>query len=172
MNQITSREFESLFRPGVRAFHLEMRDVYRVEQEDVPFQRWLQGLPDDYSWREEWLSFVRAVTSAGTVIQRVRIVTEPHSDYVRWERELDPQNAKAGEDIRYLPRAQASDITLPAEDCWLFDDDQLVLSLFKPDGRSGGYATEDDPQLVAQYRAVRDEVWARAIPYAEYHPAG
>jgi hypothetical protein len=26
----------------------------------------------------------------------------------------------------------------------------------------------DDPELTARYVAVRDQVWARAIPYAEY----
>jgi hypothetical protein len=168
MVPITSDQFEAMFRPGVRAFHLELRDSYNVEQEEIPFEKWLEGVADDYQWRQEWLSFVRRVTRSGVKIHRVRVVTEPHTDYVCWEMALDPQNIEAGEEIRYLPRHQAVDISFPAEDCWLFDDHELVLSLFKPNGRSGGYAIEDAPDVVAAYRAVRDSVWPRAVPYGQY----
>jgi hypothetical protein len=168
MRPITGQQFEDMLRRSRRAFHLELRDSYHVEQEDVPFAKWLSGEPDDFAWRDEWLSFVREAAGSGVVIQRVRVVTEPHSDYVRWEMSVDPQNIEAGEDIRYLPRHKANDIVFPAEDFWLFDEAGLVLSLFKPDGRSGGFAGEDDPALVVQHRAVRDVVWPRAIPYNEY----
>jgi hypothetical protein len=81
---------------------------------------------------------------------------------------LDPQNIAAGENIRYLPRRHAEDIRLPDEDCWLFDNELLVLSLFKPDGGSGGFAREEDPELVKPYRVACDQVWSRAVPYPEY----
>lgn len=54
------------------------------------------------------------------------------------------------------------------EDCWLFDDDRLVLSLFKPDGGSGGFACAYDLDLIRQYRVVCNQVWLWAVPYAEY----
>lgn len=81
---------------------------------------------------------------------------------------IDPQNIEAGEDIRYLPPHQATDIRLPEEDYWLLDEDTFVLSLFIPDGSSGGFARVSDPGLLQQCRTVRDEVWARAIPFAQY----
>ncbi|MFR9780143.1 DUF6879 family protein [Micromonospora sp. MS34] len=170
MKPITSAEFRSMFRPDTRAWHLELRDTYHVEDEDVPFDLWLRGIPDDFAWRKDWLSFMSEVTSAGTQVQRLRIVTEPLSDYMRWAMELDPGNIEAGEEVRYLPRAQVAEHTLPAEDCWLFDDHVLVLSLFKPDGRGAGYAVEDDPEQLNLYRATRDDLWPRAVPYAEYRP--
>lgn len=168
MERISLAQFEDMFRSCTRAFHLELRDVYRVEGERVPFERWLNGEPDDFAWHNDWLSFMKGVTTSAVTVQRVRVVTEPHTDYIRWEMALDPQNLEVGEDIRYLPRHRAEDITFPAEDCWLFDDNRLVLSLFTPEGGSGGFAKEPDPGLVAQYRDVRDQVWPRAIPYAEY----
>jgi len=96
-------------------------------------------------------------------------VTEPHTDYVRWELALDPQNIDAGEDIRYLSRRRAEGIALPTEDCWLFDDVRLVLSLFgfKPEGGSGGFVRTYDPDLIRQYRVVCSQVWSRAVPYAK-----
>lgn len=168
MEAITFQEFQDIFRASKRAFHLELRDDYRVEDEKVPFEKWLKGEPDGFEWRIEWLSFIKEVTTRGVVVERARVVTEPHTDYVRWELALDPQNIDAGEDIRYLPRRRAEGIVLPAEDCWLFDDDRLVLSLFKPEGGSGGFAREYDSGLIGRYRAVCNQTWSRAVPYAEY----
>lgn len=164
---IRREEFRALFGSAERAFHLELRDSYGVADENGPFLAWLHGEPDDYNWRESWLSFVREV--AGTVaIQRARVVSEPHTDYVRWEIALDPANIEAGEDVRYLPRNLAKDIEFPAEDCWLFDEDILVLSLFQRDGRSGGFALADDPGLRDRYRRIRNLVWSRAIRRFDY----
>lgn len=168
MEAITFQEFQDIFRTSGRAFHLELRDDYQVEGEEVPFEKWLKGESDDFGWRIEWLSFIKKVTASGVVVQRVRVVTEPHTDYIRWELALDPQNIGAGEDIRYLPRHRTEGIVLPAEDCWLFDDDRLVLSLFKPGGGSGGFARASDPALIRQYRVVCGQVWSRAVPYAQY----
>ncbi len=75
---------------------------------------------------------------------------------------------EAGEDVRFLPRELTRDVALPAEDFWLFDDDKLVLSIFSADGRTGMFARETDPGIVAQYRTARDQVWPRALPYSEY----
>lgn len=168
MEPIAFQEFEDMLRASTRAFHLELRDVYRVEEEAVPFEKWLKGEPDDLVWRTEWLSFIKEVTANGVKVERARVVTEPHSDYVRWELALDPQNVAAGEDIRYLPRHRAVSIDLPEEDCWLFDDERLVLSLFKPGGGSGGFARETEQGLIVRYRAACDQVWSRAVPYADY----
>ncbi len=168
MEAITFQAFQDIFRTSERAFHLELRDEYHVKDEEVPFAKWLTGEPDDFGWRIGWLSFIKEVTTRGVGVERVRVVTEPHTDYVRWELALDPQNIDAGEHIRYLPRRHAQGIVLPAEDFWLFDDDRLVLSLFKPEGGSGGFAREYDPDLIRRYRTACNQVWSRAVPYAEY----
>ncbi|MFI0482744.1 DUF6879 family protein [Actinomadura sp. 9N215] len=165
---ISREDFRGLFRSSSRAFHLELRDTYGVDEENGPFLAWLNGEPDDYRWRRSWLTHVREVTSAGVSVQRLRVVTEPHTDYVRWEIAMDPANVEAGEDVRYLPRHLSNGIMFPDEDCWLFDDEKLVLSLFQPDGRSGGFALADDPGLLNEYRRARDTGWSRAIPSADY----
>lgn len=167
---ITWQDFYDAFTGRRRAFHLEMRDEYHVEQEAEPFAKWLAGEPDDYAWRSEWLQFITDTMASGVMVQRVRVVSEPPTDYLRWAMSCDPGNLKAGEDVRYLPRQQLVGIALPPEDFWLFDDELLVLSLFEPDGSSGGFAIEADPNTIATYRAVRDLVWPRAIPFERYRP--
>jgi len=168
MEPLTYEDFKALALAAERAFHLEQRDAYNVESEDEPFGRWLRGDPDDYAWHAEWAGFVRQATAAGVRFQRVRLASEPHTDYIRWGLDVSPLNIKAGEDIRYLPRRLATGIDLPAEDFWLLDDDVLVLSVFSADGRTGGFALPSSPQLLRQCIDARDQTWKRAIPYAEY----
>ncbi|MBT8228531.1 MAG: hypothetical protein HKP61_00890 [Dactylosporangium sp.] len=168
MRPISWSEFERHFERSKRAFHLELRDTYNVEQEREPLRTWLAGIPDDFAWRRDWLSFVRRETDRGVQIQRVRVVNEPPSGYQRWARSLDPQNIDAGEDLRYLPRRLTDGIEFPLEDLWLFDDNHLLWSLFQPDGGAGGFAVEDDPAALAQCIRARDQTWPRAVPYAQY----
>lgn len=168
MAPVEYEQFQAAVRASARAWHIELLDTYNVESEDEPFQRFLSGSSDDYSWLTGWLTFVEEVTAAGTAVQRARLVGRPHSDYTRWGLAIAEKLTAAGEDIRYLERTEAADIAFPQEDFWLFDDDRLILSVFSPDGRQGGFALADDPDLLVHCRTVRDEVWSRATPYAQY----
>ena len=168
MEPLRYEDFKALACTRKRAFHLEQRDTYNVAAEDEPFGRWLRGEPDDYAWHQDWLDFLRQATAAGVQVQRVRLASIPHSDYIGWGLDVSPLNIEAGEDIRYLPRHLSEDIKLPDEDFWLLDDDTLILSVFSADGRTGGFAREPAPELLSQCVAVRDQVWDRAIPYAQY----
>lgn len=168
MEPLSYEEFKAAARRSRRAFHLELRDTYNVAAEDEPFGRWQRGEPDDYAWHEDWLCFLRAATAAGVQVQRVRVVSLPYTAYTRWGLDVARFNVEAGEDMRYLPRHLASGVDLPAEDYWLLDEDTLILSVFSDDGRVGGFAREQDAALHAQCRTVRDQVWERAIPYAQY----
>jgi hypothetical protein len=168
MEPVSYEDFKALALTRRRAFHLEQRDTYNVASEDDAFGRWLRGDPDEYAWHEDWLGFVRAATAAGVEVQRVRLASQPHTDYIRWGLEVSPLNIGAGEDIRYLARDLADDIELPEEDFWLFDDDALILSVFSADGRTGGFARPSSAALLRQCIAVRDELWKRAVPYSQY----
>ena len=168
MEEISLDEFRRLFPQHRRAFHLEMKEEYHVEDEDEPFRQFLAGETVDPEWLTDWLDHIRDAITAGVAVQRVRIVSEPLNDYGRFLLDLAAQNVAAGEDIRYLPRAKVAEIDLPVEDCWLFDDSKLVFVLFPDGGRRVGLYPADNPELTARYVTVRDQVWERAIPYAEY----
>lgn len=168
MEPLGYEDFKALAAACRRAFHLEQKDTYNVAAEDEAFGRWLHGEPDDYAWHQDWLTFLRKAVAAGVQVQRVRLVSVPHTAYTRWGLEVARLNVEAGEDIRYLPRDLVKDIRLPGEDYWLLDDDRLILSVFSPDGRTGGFARENNAALLRQCLAVRDSVWDRAIPYAQY----
>lgn len=169
MKLLQGEAFDDLFRTfDQTAFHLELKDSYHVPEEAGPFDLFMEGKPDDFSWHQPWLRLVRAATQAGKSITRVRVVTVPHSDYARWGLTVAPLNIDAGEDVRWLPRHLADGVDFPADDYWLFDDNRVVFTVFADDGRFAGGAQASDPQAVEQCRKVYQQVWALAVPHDEY----
>jgi hypothetical protein len=169
MRLLTGEAFNELFRAfGRTAFHLEVEDSYHTPEENEPLQRFLEGQSDDFAWHQPWLNLVAETTKAGRQISRVRVVTVPHGDYTRWGLTVAELNVAAGEDIRWLPRHLAADITLPLDDFWLFDDNRVVFTVFEPGGRFAGGAETTDPYIVERCVRVQRQVWTRAIPHATY----
>src|SRR5262249_46981273 len=81
----------------------------------------------------------------GRRYQRVRIVPEPLTDYLRYALRGTRQTVEAGEDIRYLPQARANELDLPDHDYWLFDDTRLALLHFTADDRPLGATLSTEP---------------------------
>lgn len=156
----------------VEAFKLDLRDSYAISEEDDAFARWRRGErePGDAEAEGigEWLDIVRALTTAGAKVRRVRVVTEPASDYIRFEATTVPMQQQAGEDIRYLPRHHEAAGRLGDRDFWLFDQRQVLLLNFNPDGTPRPHELHDAPELAAEYAELRDLAWRHAIPYDRY----
>jgi hypothetical protein len=163
--------FETLFsRCTASAVHLEMRDSY---MEDDPVLRdWRAGVPIDprESWGE-WFDLMAAVTARGIKVRRARIVSEPVSEYIRYEYELtEGLNIAAGEEVRWLPRRRASDLALPGNDFWLFDHNLVMFNLFAGDGSwpDDGYELREESAVIQLCSSAFDAVWQRAIPHQGY----
>ncbi|MCM6773393.1 hypothetical protein NDR87_07905 [Nocardia sp. CDC159] len=162
--------FDDLFRAAKReAFHLEVRDNYYPD-DYPPLQRFLANSPDDYEWFQPWLNLVRETTSRGVAVKRARVVTEPHNDYTRYAKHVARLNMEAGEEIRYLARHLIDPDELTVDDWWIFDDEVVAFTLFEPGevGRWTGGAVTVDPRIVDYVRAVKNRVWAIAVPLPEY----
>jgi hypothetical protein len=170
---VKGREFLELFTGFEHtAFRLEVRDRYNATGEAERFARFLAG---DESWRRldrieraGWFAMMREATSAGKRVERVRVVTEPHSDYIRFEAAMTPGNQAAGEDIRYLPRTHPSVAGLPSWDYWLFDSRMVARLRFDDDHRMQGAELIEDPAVVAAHCAWRDAAWHHAVPFDTY----
>jgi len=111
---------------------------------------------------------MRAVTAAGRRVERVRVVSDPPSDYARWLLAGTALNVAAGEDIRYLPRREAIRLQLPDHDFWIFDDDRLAVMHFDDDDRFHGAEIVTDPTVVARHRRWQDVAMRAATPYSDY----
>ncbi|MGH4028337.1 DUF6879 family protein [Actinomycetota bacterium Odt1-20B] len=168
--------FEGLFRRAQRsAVHLEMRDGYMTS--DSRYVSWAQDprsvMPERDPHSRPWLTLMKEITGRGVQVRRARIFSEPMSDYLRFEHHLTPSNVAAGEQVRWLPRRKASDLALPGNDFWLFDDDLVVFLHFTGDGELSPEGDEErtaEPEVVRLCSTAFEAVWERATPHKEYRP--
>lgn len=150
------------------AFRWECQGIYREPYEQEPLRRYLAGDGLDSAFLQGWLDEVRANTDAGRRYSRVRMLTDPVTDYLRWELALTPLNVDAGEDVRVLPQARAEELQLPREDFWLFDDEWSARMHFGADGFEFADVVTDSATL-DRFREIRDVAWKEAIPFRDYH---
>ncbi|GAA1500277.1 DUF6879 family protein [Streptomyces synnematoformans] len=165
--------FEEMIDAAQRsAVHLEMRDQYAVSSEDDDFRRWRESGsavddPDSDFWRE-WVGLVRRTVARGVAVRRVRIVSEPVTEYVRYEHAGTPVNLGAGEQVRWLPRRRASDLALPGNDFWLFDGRVVLWHHFSGAGESVADEVSEDPAAAKLCASAFEAVWSRAVLHEDY----
>ncbi|PRX44707.1 hypothetical protein B0I33_111221 [Prauserella shujinwangii] len=163
-----SDELNELFRRFRRsAWRWECQGDYAVDE--AKLQRWRDGLPPDLEAKRPWLDFIRDLTATGKSWQRVRMLTEPLTEYLRWLIEQTQVNIDAGEDIRWIPQRQAVELGMPGYDFYLFDDELVAIMRFGEDRLLRELEVSGDPQVVATHRAYRDTVWPHAIRHTDYH---
>jgi hypothetical protein len=167
---VTPQAFDELVHSAQRrALHLELRDVYTYPG---AFEEWLGGkTPDRNGDDEQWHAMIRPLVGRGVDVRRMRIVSEPVSAFIRFEHEITPAaNLGAGERVRWLPRRQASDLSFPGNDFWLFDD-TLLFHHFSGDGELLDVEVVDDPGLVKFCASSFEAAWDRGIDHSDYQPA-
>ena len=89
---------------------------------------------------------------AGKVQQRVHVVAEPPTAYMRYELtwQYGP-NAAAGEEIGIIPVALGEwPDDLPRSDFWLFDSSVLYAMHYEPDGTWLGAQPVTDPGRISR----------------------
>lgn len=152
------------------AFRLETLPQYLVPGEAEEFRAFLNGEKPPLSELEDnqWTRRVRAHTAAGKVMQRVHVVQQPLSDYLRFEFEAAYVfNVRAGEDIRILDVSETVNPGLPDMDFWMFDDAHVVHMRYKPDGTQIDriLLEDEDP---APYVRYKEMALAASEPFNEY----
>jgi hypothetical protein len=155
------------------AFRLECRQHYDNPAERAWYARYLQTgrvpvfTPDNDSWCQR----VAEARASGKTVQRVHLIREPPSDYVRFELECQRASIAAGEDVRVVvlpdnpehpPLAHDGHL----EDFWLFDDETVVALDYDPEGRFLG--AREAQRSLRYYRELRDEVMQHSISLKEY----
>lgn len=156
------------------AVHLEMRDAYGVGDESADFEHWLKtGERDadpasDY-WTP-WVDLIGRATARGVTVRRARVVSEPVTDYIRYEHAGATVNVRAGEQVRWLPRRDAARLLLPGADLWIFDGKRLLFNHFTGEGdwSEPGMELTEDSAVVRRHAEAFEAVWERAVPHADY----
>ncbi|MFE5624230.1 DUF6879 family protein [Streptomyces virginiae] len=151
------------------AVHLELRDDYGSNPR---LEAWQRGEHIDWDNRESWWHpFHQTIADAvlrGVAIRRARVVSEPVSEYIRWEHYATRANVVAGEDVRWLRRSHATGFLLPANDFWLFDGNLIRFHHFAGDGSHVTDELSTDAGTLKLCASAFEEVWQRATPHSEY----
>ena len=161
-----------LFRAAEHsALHMELRDSYTPGDPDwLDWQAGRRFHPAE-RWAS-WQGLVRQAVDRGVSVRRVRIVSEPVTDYIKFEYDVTAaHNLAAGEEVRWLPRQAAAGVLVPCSDFWVFDGQVVLWNHFAGDGSWVGEERSDDPALAKQCVSSFEAAWERAIPHAEYELA-
>ncbi|GAA3194797.1 DUF6879 family protein [Actinocorallia longicatena] len=163
--------FEALLDSSVRSVvHLEARDTY--DATDPAFVKWKEDGDTGYEAWEGWKTLVGGAVGRGVRFRRLRIVSEPVSDYIRWEHAISYGNVEAGEELRWLPRHLAFDLPHPVADFFMYDQRLVAYNFTAGDGTDTGrmeYVT--DPRSILPVVGMFEMLWERGIPHADYKPA-
>jgi hypothetical protein len=119
---------------------------------------------------DEWVDMVRQGAADGKEFQRVHVVTEPLSDYVRFECAWAYRhNVVGGEDVRIIAVKQGEwPEGVPRHDYWLFDPTQLVVMRYGEDGSFVSVEAVDDEAGIVQANEWRDRAVERSTAFSDY----
>ncbi|MEU9193904.1 DUF6879 family protein [Streptomyces hundungensis] len=165
--------FDELLDSATRsAVHLEMRDSYGVAAEAGDFAHWKSTGERDTdpgsAYWASWVALIQRTVSRGVVVRRARVVSEPVSDYIRYEHAGTAVNLKAGEQVRWLARRRTSGIAFPGNDFWLIDGRLVRWNHFTGDGASAGGEISEDAAVAQLCSDAFEAVWARAVAHDQY----
>ena len=162
--------FKDLLASAERSVvHLEARDTY--DPTDPAFVKWRQDGDTSYGWGF-WIDLVGAAVARGVRFRRLRIVSEPVSDYIRWEHAISYGNVEAGEDLRWLPRHLAYDLPHPVADFFMYDQRLIAYNFTAGDGTdTGRMEYVADPRKILPVVGMFEMLWERGIPHADYTPS-
>ncbi|MFG2692015.1 DUF6879 family protein [Kitasatospora sp. NPDC048407] len=154
------------------AVHLELRDQYNVAEEAAELAKWNRGEsvdvdPDSDYWTG-WSDLVRSTVARGVLVRRARVVSVPVTDYVRYEHHITVVNLAIGEQVRWLSRAEASDIALPGNDFWLVDDRAVRFNVFDGPGAALEPQYSEDPAVTALCAGAFEAVWERGVEHEKF----
>lgn len=170
---LSGEAFTELLK-GLRssAFRLEALPQYLVDAEAEAFAAYQRGeliLPSRSPDQEWWESLVRSHTAAGKAFQRVHVLPEAITPYLRFEIEWGYAHSQAaGERIYFLPASAPESVRRAAtEDFWLFDNHTLVYLIYDGEGRFLRLEQEGDDTCLAQALHLKDDLLAHAVPLTE-----
>jgi hypothetical protein len=150
------------------AYRFEQMQAYDVGYENLSYRRYLAGEPASDPAQDEWTGMVRDAVRTGKTFQRVHLVSEPLTDYLRYEIAVwYPLSTGAGEDIRILPTPLPG-VSLPEWDYWLFDSRHLWIMEYDSAGRFLGIEEVTDPGQIVKHAYWRDAALHHAMRFSEY----
>ncbi|MGW6258630.1 DUF6879 family protein [Streptomyces sp. NPDC055085] len=150
------------------AWRLETRRGYATDRRSQAWARWKAGEGVAHDPPDAWRRNVAEQTARGKRFGRVRIVDEPLTEGQEFLLARAPSNVSAGDEVRYLLRADAARLGLPDFDFWLIDSRTLLRFVFDDADTTLGVTVSEEPAEVLAACQARDAAWHFATRTAEF----
>ncbi len=161
------------------AFRLETLPEYKVDYEENLIADYIAGKEVEYKNEhiDWWLDLVQDRTAKSMNFERVHVVSEPLTDYLRFKLGVAyPKTSAAGERIRLITEDNFDDICDEDEfdtvfnrwgalDFWLFDDSRLFIMDYADDGTWLGINESFDEDDIKDAMRIRDAVSYASSPF-------
>jgi hypothetical protein len=170
---LSPREFRGVFDSfAFSVFRLETLQYYTEPDEQAALAAFSAGIPAPPDpGKQEWLAAVGKAHRTGRTIQRVHVIQEPLSEYLRYELSWSySPNVAAGEDIRIVRVAPGESwpAPLPRQDFWLFDASQLYPQHYDRHGTWIGVEHDPDPSHIVAACRQREAALHLSMPWRDY----
>jgi hypothetical protein len=148
------------------AWRLETLPVYRVPQEEGAIRRFLDGEPVTREATQPWFDRVKGYVDDGRSVGRVHVITQPLTNYLRFEFEHYRHNIQAGEAVRILDVTNRPNPLDGVQDFWMFDRSRIVLMHYESDGTQiCREVYEGNPEPFREYQRIAVD---ESVPFEEY----
>ncbi len=150
-------------------FRYEALQDYSAEDGEESVREFMKSgvlpfLPEE----TEWWRMIKAKNDAGVNTCRVRMITDPLTDYTKMELALHRKSAAySGEDIRIIGETQSDKIEKDLEDYYLVDGQYLFPMKYGPKGKYLGSVLVTGIEI-AKYIEYSGQLIADSVPIAEY----
>lgn len=167
---LLDKDFGKLFdRFGHSAFRLETLDHYSVPDEADEYRRFISGEWLPKSTGEEWCQLVGENVQLGRVMERVRVISNPLTSYMKFE--IDWRyvySSAAGERISLLEKSKIPKGLSGIDDYWLFDESVVIWMRYGTNGHFLRAEKETDLEVISRCQQTRTSLLSMATPMRQY----
>lgn len=146
---------------------IELRDNYAIDGEHLAAWR-SGGFPAIEAAALAWRDMFAADLAAGRVWRRVRVVSEPPSEYTRFAYDFAEPAVESGEDLRWLPRRLVSAMPLPSNDCFVLDGETAMFNVLDGEDNRVEIQVFTEQAAVKFCREAIEAAFAMATPHHQY----
>jgi hypothetical protein len=160
-------KWKALFEGFARsAWRLETLPAYNVPEEEEELSAFLRGERISNDYQDEWTQEIANHVRHGRTMGRVHVITRPLTNYLRFEFMYYRPQVRAGEEVRILDITDRDNPLEGVQDFWIFDENQVVLMNYEPDGSLKTQELhEGEPTIYQEYQRI---ALAESVPLEEY----
>lgn len=169
MELISAKRRRELIFDARNLQKIELRDDYGMDASLL--NAWRAGDHDAVKHSAlEYAADVAARAKGGWIFQRLRVVSEPLSEYQQMAVATSGPSVNAGEQLRWLPRKLVSALPLPGNDCFVVDNEVVIFNVLGGDNQLAEIQLTRDEEVVSFCRNAFEVIWPLATPHHDYKP--